>query len=398
MSSEAKKDMILLITNIPTPYRIPLFNELDRQLACKDFKLKVVFGALGYPRRKWAIDMTECTFDYEVLSSRKITFGDPEKTIFTYPRLSRIIKRESPCLIIVSGFSVATTKLWLRSLFINTPYYIWSGTIHNMDMPDSFLRKTQRRLLIKRASGFISYGTRSRKYLISLGADPKKTGIAINTVDTEFFRENTKNKNQKECTDRKKSLLFIGHFVKRKRIDLLIQIVKTLSTKRNDFVLKLIGDGPEKENLKFLVQKLKVDDFVCFKGFKQKSELPKYFEETDCFIFQTGFDIWGLVLVEAMAAGLPCISSIFAGATHDLIKNGENGFIMDFSRCEEVAHRINWILNNPGLAREIGKRASLFIMENASIEKSANGFLEAIRKTLKFIKLGNCFWTEDKVI
>ncbi len=59
-----KVKKILLITNIPNRYRIPLFNELNRQLKERDIKLKVVFGALGYDRRKWKIDMNECHFDY----------------------------------------------------------------------------------------------------------------------------------------------------------------------------------------------------------------------------------------------------------------------------------------------------------------------------------------------
>lgn len=53
--------------------------------------------------------------------------------------------------------------------------------------------------------------------------------------------------------------------------------------------------------------------------------------QSHCFLFQTDFDIWDLVLVEAMSAGLPCISSIHAGATHDLIKDGVTGFAMNLS-------------------------------------------------------------------
>lgn len=383
MSMESKKNKILLVTNIPNPYRIPLFNELNKQLDRKDFKFKVIFSAYGYSRRKWNVDMSECNFDYEVLSSRNISLSDPEKTIFTYKGLLRILKKESPVLIITSAFSFATMELWYRSLFKKIKYIIWSGAINKNYRQDSFIRRIQRKILVRRAAGFIAYGTKSKEYLVSLGADPDKIAIGINTVDTDFFKNETITNRIYSRDNKKKCLLYIGYFVKRKRIDLLFHAVKILAKKRNDFILKLVGDGPEGEQLKTLAEKLNIINFISFEGFKQKKDIPKYLTEADCFLFPTGFDIWGLVLVEVMAAGLPCISSIYAGATHDLIKDGINGFAMDFSGTEKVAEKINWILNNPELSEKIGREASLFIAENVSLEKSASGFTQAVDKALK---------------
>lgn len=88
---------------------------------------------------------------------------------------------------------------------------------------------------------------------------------------------------------------------------------------RNDFSLRIIGDGPAADSLKTLTKELELENTIIFEGFKQKSDLPPYLEQTDCFLFQTGCDIWGLVLNEAMASGLPCIVSPNAGAARDLI-------------------------------------------------------------------------------
>jgi len=65
--------------------------------------------------------------------------------------------------------------------------------------------------------------------------------------------------------------------------------------------------------------------------------------------------VWGLVLVEAMSAGLTCISSIYAGATIDLIKEAETGFALDFSETDKAAEKINWILENPELSKKLVK-------------------------------------------
>lgn len=376
--------MILLITNIPTPYRIPLFNELKIQLANVGLQLKVVFGATGYDRRKWKVDMAECLFDYEVLPSKKIYRENPERTAFTYPDLFALISRENPRLIITSGFSVATTKLLLKSWFKKTPYIIWSGAVQGRDETDSLLRRIQRTMLVKRASGFVAYGTKAKEYLISLGAARDKIEIGINTVDTEFFRtESARLRKSAQKHAENKHLLYIGHLTRGKRIDRLFNAINILSQERKDFVLELVGDGAEAGNLRRLAKNLGVEELVRFEGFKQKKDIPPYLAHADCFIFPSEYDVWGLVLVEAMAAGVPCIASIHAGATSDLIKDGITGFALDFSETEKVVEKVSWILDNPGFAGKIGDSASRFISENVSIAKSAEGFVRSITTVLK---------------
>jgi len=381
-----KKSKILLVTNIPTPYRIPLFNELKEQLERKGLGLKIVFGALGYARRKWAVDMSQCTFEYEVLPSKNLYYFDPEKSSFTYSGLYRVISKENPFVIITNAFSIATMKLWLWSWFLRIPYIIWSGSIVTKGRSVSFLRSIQRRMLIKRAVGYIAYGTKAKEYLISLGAAANKIQIGINTTDTEFFRAETKRiRENLEDKGRIKRLLHIGYITRRKRLDQLFYVVKSLSIRRQDFVLQLVGSGPEVKNLKNLADDLHITNFVRFEGFKQKKEILRYLAAADCFLFPSEYDIWGLVLVEAMSAGLPCISSIYAGATHDLIKDGVTGFAMDFSETEEVVDKANWIMDNPESSKEIGQNASHFIAENINIEKAATGFVSAITKALESV-------------
>lgn len=371
---------IILITNIPTPYRIPLFNELSRQLEDKGFRLKVIFGALGYPRRKWIIDMSECKFDYEVLSSKTIPSSNPEKISFTYSGLYHIISRECPSVFITNGFSIAATKLWWRSLFKKTPYIIWSGAISRNNVHDSPVRRLQRKTLIKRASGFIAYGTKAKEYLTSLGAKEDRIEIGINTVDTDFFQNETRRIRSNMVREKEKRyLLYIGHLTRGKRIDRLFYALRELLIKyRGDFLLKLVGSGPEMDNLNNLANQLNIIRLISMEGFKQKEEIPEYIAEADCFLFPSEYDVWGLVLVEAMAAGLPCIASVHAGATHDLIKDGVTGFAMDFSETEKVAEKINWILDNPELSKNIGRNASCFAEKNVNIEKSALGFVKSI--------------------
>lgn len=370
---------VLLVTNIPTPYRIPLFNELHAQLSALGISFKVVFAALGYPRRKWEIDMTQCTFPWEVLQSGRFSSHDPESALFTYSGLGRILAAEPDTLVIVGGFSPATSRLWLRSLFSRTTYLIWSGAIPREGHPDSWFRRWQRRRLVARASGFIAYGTLARDYLISLGAPPAAVSIGINTVDSDFFRgTSTRVHRELAQPSHLTKLIHVGELSTRKRVDLLFRAVALLSQTRQDFVLQLIGSGPEEERLRALSVKLGIFGKVEFMGFKQKPEIADYLARADCFLFPTGFDIWGLVMVEAMAAGLVCLASVHAGATVDLIKDGETGFAVDFDDSASVAQRLLWVLDHPAESREVGRKAQQFVEEHVSVRASAGGFVRAI--------------------
>lgn len=124
--------------------------------------------------------------DIEFFKGKNIHFADPEKAIFTYYGLLRAVYNEKPDLIIVAGFSIATIKLWFFSFFKRIPYIIWSGDIKRKSQRVSFIRTIQRKILVKRASGFISYGTKAKEYLVSLGAGEEDISIGINTVDTEY--------------------------------------------------------------------------------------------------------------------------------------------------------------------------------------------------------------------
>lgn len=373
------RPIVLLVTNIPTPYRIPLFNELARQLECAGYALKVAFSATGYARRKWEIDLGECRFEYAILHGRKLRLGSAENVVFGFPGLGRLIDCERPVVVVTSGFSPATTELWFRNLVRRTPYVIWSGAIDSPGRPISRLRRWQRTLLVRRAAGFVAYGSRARDYLVSLGAEEKRIHIGINAVDIGFFsRQVDKWRARVEKEDRHE-LLTIGAIAQGKRLDLLLKAAAVLSRSRSDFGIRFVGEGPERDRLETLTAELGLGKHVRFEGYCQKGEIPRFLAAATCFLFPSNYDIWGLVLVEAMAAGVPCIASIHAGATHDLIREGQTGFAMDFADSASVAERIAWILDNPAEAAGIGRAGRSFVEENVTLEVSARGFVDAIR-------------------
>lgn len=377
---------VVLITNIPNPYRIPLFNELNQQMRDAGMLLKVVFGAAGYERRKFRIDPSEMLFDHRILDDKGHSFSeDGENTVFLYRGLAKVLNEEKPDLIIVSGFSPATLKVFLRKLIKGTPFIIWNGTIRKKGRKDGLLRTMQRKLLCRSASAFVSYGTKAKDYLTELGGPPEKVFIATNTVDTAFFERETaiKRKEQPKVADPRKLFLVLGYLVPRKKIEDLLYAVRILSEKRKDFRVAVLGDGVSKNSLEEYTAQHRLTELVTFEGFVQKPDLPSWFARASALLFQTGYDIWGLVVNESMAAGVPVISSVNAGATFDLIRHGENGFIADYSKPEEVIAAMEWILDHGDAARAMGNKAASDVSEKASLKVSASGFVAAAASVLK---------------
>ena len=286
---------VVLVTNIPTPYRVPLFNELNRQLDEAGIKLTVIFGSNTYDRRKWVVDLSNCSFEYYVLQSSIIGAGqNKELTTFTFSGLSRMLKRLNPDLVIAPGFSLATMKIWMMSFVHRFKYIIWTGSVERADRLGSPVRIMQRRTLAAGASAIVVYGSAAKAYVESLGVDPEKIFIGINTVDTSFFSEKTQSIRKALPASNLKYLTYIGYLSRRKRVSDLVKTMIHLAQKREDFIFEVIGDGEDLPILRNLVQVNKMSERIVFHGYRQKEELPQYLARSNGFLFQTGFDIWGV--------------------------------------------------------------------------------------------------------
>lgn len=372
---------VLLVTNIPSPYRIPLFNEINSQLNQHGMELFVVFGNRSYSRRKFRqVDESEFKFKFHFLGSGTVNFGNEERTYFSYKGLFRIIIEQDPLCIIMNGFTLASTFLRIRSIIRPVPYIIWSGSVHKKGRNDSWLRKLQRRFVISGACGFVAYGQRAAEYLEMMGAERARIFTGINTVDTEFFRQNTVFRLPENNTF---NLVYVGYLSARKNVGRLFDVIRELNHRSRVCHLHLVGDGPEKEALQMKVRSMSLTGQVTFHGFRQKEELPGILSDSQCFLFQTDFDIWGLVLNETMAAGIPVIASPEAGAVHDLIDHGENGYIADFTKPVEITDIIISLMDDHRKLKDLSEKASAKILNTATIRISSEGFVNAVLNCMK---------------
>jgi len=373
-----------------------------------NFELKIIFYTKGYGRRKWKNPLNDAEFDYSILKTLKIRFSE-ESYLFIPFNLINVLLKEKPKIIITIGFSFATIFIFLYHLFTKVPYIIWSGeverkAIYSSDVIATFMvhkdskaiahsiRRILRKILIRYSSALIAYGTKAGEYLRSLDST-RPIFYVWNAVDTEYFSESVekmKAKKDKIFEELKLSqntihILTVGYLTKGKRIGSILHSLRKVKQNHSNsnFSLHIVGDGSERQRLEQLVKKLNLEKNVRFWGYKQKEEVVDFYAIADIFIFASTYDIWGLVLNEAMAVGLPVIASKYAGSTYDLIQDGINGFVVDPYNIEEMAKKIKILIENPELRKNIGECAQRTIKEKFTLEKSAQGFLEAVKYVLE---------------
>ena len=213
----------------------------------------------------------------------------------------------------------------MYSCFKRKSFAIWTGTITFEKQLKRTLRIWYRIILSKFADAFIAYGSLTKKYLMQLGIDEDKIFVGLNTVDTEFFAKKVEEYRAENSNNSGLfQLLYIGYLSPRKRVQKLLEVVSILKESRLDFELVVVGDGSDRKKLEQLADQLKIRKFVRFEGFKQRNELIPFLANSDLFLFPTSYDIWGLTIIEAMSAAIPCISSSYAGVSYDIINSGVN--------------------------------------------------------------------------
>ncbi len=204
----------------------------------------------------------------------------------------------------------------------------------------------------------------------------KKDKIAFipNGVDTKKFSPGKSKINQ--LYKDKKIILFFGRLHYQKNVDLLINAFKRIN--RSDIKLVIIGDGPDLKRLKKIS---KNDPNIVFTGFVSDEELLDYLRAAYTMVLPSRGETASLTLMEAMACALPVIASNVGNAKRMLSKN--RGITLEKYNEEEIADKINYLLNNQDEALELGGKSLEYIRKNYSLKNTRKKTFELYKKIIK---------------
>ena len=145
----------------------------------------------------------------------------------------------------------------------------------------------------------------------------------------------------------------VGRYTSDKRQDLLIRCWANVKNK-NGWKLWIVGEGEEKKKLEQLIVDLNVEDSVILKP--ATKDIKSVYRQASLFLFSSRMEGFGMVLLEAMAFGIPCISFDCPSGPRDVIKNGYNGFLVENNNEDEFSSRVEQVINSDNLL-EYGKNA-----------------------------------------
>lgn len=166
-------------------------------------------------------------------------------------------------------------------------------------------------------------------YLRQLGFPADRIAGCYDVVDNAFFRNGAEELRSRTKAAPEPYFLYVGRFAEEKNVSGLLQSWFLYRENGGTWPLMLVGDGPEAVSLKTLAAKSRYGGQVLFPGLKSSRELLPYYAFAGCFVLPSTREPWGLVVNEAMAAGLPAIVSDRCGCAADLVSPGQNGYVFD---------------------------------------------------------------------
>ncbi len=338
---------VVLLTNILAPYRVPVFSELNREL---DGQLTVVLVAETEAQRQWKIRRDGLPFKCRILKPGLMPRGLAEQTAAAR-RMWGVLGEEQPSAIVSGGYDylpawVAYGYARLRGI----RFLLWvESNLHDL-RKTSGLRERLKRRIVRGADGIIVPGQASAAYARSLGATEAKIYFAPNAVDGDFFAREAGHFDAARERARRglpaRLLLYVGRLVREKGVYDLLEAFRIVIQTLPDVGLVIVGDGPERAALEEICEQQQIAQ-VYFEGFRQQEELPYYYALADLLVFPTHSDPWGLVINEAFSCGLPVVASRVAGASADLVREGQTGAVVEPRQPVQLAAAIVRLLGNP---------------------------------------------------
>ena len=335
---------VQIVTNIPSPYQVDFFSELARSNEILPF---VVFCSCSERDRSFSVP-PRLPFPHSVLEGQPHWLAP--KDWHHNPELKATLQANLPADVgIVSGSYFMPSARTARSYFLRQgiPWVYWGedpakklSGLTKRALKDAYIR-----WFLKPASGVLGMGSRAcnhyrplmtkRTALSSLPYAPDLSGLMKPSSEVEQQADQLRG--SWPVSD-PTVLLFSGSLSQRKAPELLLRVFERVNLEHDHLCLMFAGSGPMMEELRIFADKLESRDRVRFLGFVEGDELKAAYLSADLLVLPTRtHEGWGVVVQEAMAAGLPVIATDRVGAAVDLVSEGETGWVIPPDDADALA-------------------------------------------------------------
>jgi glycosyltransferase involved in cell wall biosynthesis len=342
------------------------------------------FNERREPDRSWEVDETTWKFSYRYLPVLRFA---GKSLRFPLP----ILERKCPDVLVslyaepvfLLGWTIARLRGAKTMFRVVLTFDRW--------VKRSEWKESLKRHIVSRVDGIETLGADGRDFAMKYGASENKIFFTTHSIDVEHYTKGRK----KALLERKEIRNFLGlrgitfSYVGRlwwvKGVNYLLDAFRELQRRiNNEISLLIVGDGVDEASLKEKCHNEGIYN-VVFAGFKQKSELPRYYAASDVFVFPTLGDAYGLVVDEAMACSLPVVSTSAAGEIRDRIEDGVNGYIVPPEDSNALFQAMKRLAGDQELRTRMG-RISAEKIKGHTPKRWAEDFEKAIDKILSMQK------------
>jgi len=286
---------------------------------------------------------------------------------------------------LVPGWYLKSFRQAIRACRTHSVPIFVRGDSH-LGTPRSRLKRWLKRFthpaLLRKFDAFFYVGKRNAEYLRYYGANMSRMFFVPHFVDNRWFATRATeastqiNAQHKAWAADNDTLvaLFVGKFLPIKRPADLLQGIALLNNSGRKGIAVFAGSGPLEPALRKEADRLRVPAY--FEGFKNQSELPKYYASADVLVLPSESETWGLVVNEAMACGLPAIVSDTVGCGPDLIDEGETGFSFCKGNAIHLAQRLSLLYDRIRAGHSFAS-ATVRKMQTYSVETAVNQTISA---------------------
>lgn len=345
----AKLPKVLHITNIAALYRTSLWGRLIEN---KSLDYNFVFGTNPYLGIK-EIDFTRTPFKENSSKIHHVkNFWLKQKyLIWQFGVISKCLFTNAKMIILLDEFNVASN--WIAAIICRTRriHLVFRG--HGMYGNETGLKLIFRKGFNRLANSHLVYERRSKKILIQHGFDANKIHVIFNSLDYDTHVKERHMALKEERSDvfhffsdpTKPTLLFVGRLTTIKKLHLLIGAVKILQKKEADCNLLIVGEGPEKETLMNLADKvLNKGSYHFFGACYDEKTNAAFIANSDACVSPGNV---GLTAIHCLALGTPIITHnnhFNQMPESEAIENGKTGILFEENNVEDLAHKIEtWV-------------------------------------------------------
>jgi N-acetyl-alpha-D-glucosaminyl L-malate synthase BshA len=293
-------------------------------------------------------------------------------------RILAVLRKIKPDIIHAQTIGMGIVG-FLAKKFFKIPYIVYGrGSEVYLSWP---LKNQVSKLVFRHADAVIAL-TEDMKKLLQRFCN-REVYVIPNGIELDRFSNLPKKEEvlSKIGIDKQENvIIFVGRLCYVKGVKYLIQAMNIITKENRKVKLLIIGDGEERQNLENFVKELNLENNVIFLGNFHNEKIPEYMSASDIFVLPSLSEGFPVVILEAMACGLPIVATNVGGIPY-IIKERENGFLVMPKNAEQIAEKVLYLIENKNILKEISENNKERVKDY-----NLNNVVEKLEKIYFYVK------------